>query len=245
MQRAAVFPRCNLAVGDGGLCEGALVQWRNQQVQDGVEPLRALQVELRQLDRRDLACPQQLCQLTHAGKGKLVLISDETGNIDRRCLSSKRARMAAPGLVNGRVHMRAHGHGIEHNCRCDGVGQVQIADGLQTCALGAHTVEHHRLLLVGQRDAGDGRCRVQHGRCDRRESIDLWCVCGCRTGLRRCGLHCNCRESAGQQGLADTGRSTTFEKHPPVHHGVHCTANTRPRCARCARWPDRSSLFNV
>ena len=55
------------------------------------------------------------------------------------------------------------GHGMKHIRRRDGIWDLQLADGLARAVLIDQPVDHHLLLLGGERaDAGEDRRRVDH-----------------------------------------------------------------------------------
>ena len=83
-------------------------------------------------------------------------------------------------------------------------------------------IQHHALLLVGKRNAGDRGCRVQHGGRNGRKGVDLRRVAndGRGTGLGRGRLHCDSCEGTRQQGVGNAGCGTTLKKSSPIHHDV-------------------------
>ncbi len=103
---------------------------------------------------------------------------------------------------------------MEYECRWNGVGHLERADGIVAFALVVDLEEHHLLLIVGEgTDAGEDSCLIEHlGR-------DFWERSGLGRGrgnLSLCGERVqNAREQWRRNTCAAAGgkKSSTIDCH--------------------------------
>ena len=118
------------------------------------------QIELRQLDRGELARAQKLGLLAHGGEGE-IFFAGRAGTREDEFLNIRR-RAEACGLAFG-VKNHAGRDGVEDERGRGAVREVQRADDLYGLSLLGEAVDEHGALLGGERDGGDCLGGFDHG----------------------------------------------------------------------------------
>ena len=154
MQRPAIPPGADLLVGLPRLGQRPLLGQRDHAVQRLVVALEAVQVHLRQGERRDLPCPQPVGQV---GQRR------ESGGFE---VSRRRrdGRLVGPGRRGGGGRRGYSGDArVEHQGQRHAVIQRHGAQGFVVGKTLLHVVQHQLVLGVGKGQPNHALGGGQHG----------------------------------------------------------------------------------
>ncbi len=155
VQWTAMFSPGEIAVCFFGFCDGAVFGERDDEVQQGIVALEAVEIHLRERERRNLFRAHEFSEMSRAEKADIFEIFRDVARGDGRCFRDH------DGALD-RFKLRAGEHRIKHERGRDAIGDVQLVNFLVAFDPVVQAIEHHLAVVFRNGDARDGGGFVDH-----------------------------------------------------------------------------------